>query len=243
METINVFISYAKKDFKLVEKLIKKDLKSNYFTRNKVRFKLNIWWDYHLLPSENWRKQIIENIEDCDLFICILTENFMSSNFILNTEIPLAKKRFENTGVGILGILYEECEYKKLIIKDLQLIPQMNGRLKPISKWRPKKNAVELVINGLKTASVISYGKLPKLLKDANLNFSKKGRKLHRIQFLDKKEQRNQETGDRLNRRIINNNKSPNSFKIPRRIKRYLKFFVLMTSILLFIIFLVKKSI
>ncbi|MEO0727837.1 MAG: toll/interleukin-1 receptor domain-containing protein [Bacteroidota bacterium] len=223
MEVIKVFISYAKNDFKLVKALVEKELRSKTFIRNKVKFKLEIWWDYHLLPSQEWRRQIIENIEDCDLFVCVLTKSFIGSSFIRNTEIPLAKKRFKETGIGIVGILYEECNFKDLSIRNLQLIPQKNGRLKPISRWRPKKDAIKLVIHALKTASMLSYTNKPTLLKDARFNFSRVDKRLHRTQFLNREEQRCEEVGDRLNQKIMNTYRKQSNFSFSRKDERYIR--------------------
>jgi hypothetical protein len=161
MATLKIFISYAKKDYDLMTavEFCCKEIRQIDFAGKK--YKVDIWCDHHLLPGEAWKKQIVDRIKEADVVLFLLSPNFVKSDFILNTEIPLAMKRKEEAGIGILGIYMEQCDFSHLALRKQQLVPSYHGSLKPISTWSKNKICWDAVKDGIEVCAHHSIGNMP----------------------------------------------------------------------------------
>lgn len=71
-DRVNVFLSYSTVDGELAGR-IKNELES---------FGLSVFMAHEdINPSEEWQKTILENIEDCDVFMSLLTQEFKESDW------------------------------------------------------------------------------------------------------------------------------------------------------------------
>ncbi len=81
-----IFISYRHSDeesLPLCEKL------ADYILE---KLDVAIWYDRNLTAGEDYDKEIQSAISDSDVFILLLTPNILDSGYVLEKEIPLAKK-------------------------------------------------------------------------------------------------------------------------------------------------------
>jgi hypothetical protein len=161
MATLKIFISYAKKDYNLMTavEFCCKQIGQIDFAGKK--YKVDVWSDHHLLAGEAWKKQIVDRIKEADVVLFLLSPNFVKSDFILNTEIPLAMKRKEEAGIGILGIYMEQCDFSHLALRKQQLVPSHHGSLKPISTWSKNKTCWDAVKDGIEICAHHSIGNMP----------------------------------------------------------------------------------
>ena len=78
-----VYISYSRKDRVFVEKLV-----SDLNTKG-----ISTWVDVHQIkPGEMWQERIKEGIENASMFILVLSENYLSSNW-LSIELAFATSK------------------------------------------------------------------------------------------------------------------------------------------------------
>jgi TIR domain len=161
MATLKIFISYAKKDYNLMTavEFCCKQIGQIDFAGKK--YKVDVWSDHYLLPGEAWKKEIVERIKEADIVLFLLSPNFVKSDFILNTEIPLAMKRKEESGIGILGIYMEQCDFSHLSLRKHQLIPSYHGSLKAISTWSKSKTCWDAVKDGIEICAHASINNMP----------------------------------------------------------------------------------
>lgn len=75
---MKIYLSYSHKDKELALRVLE-GLKHEDF---------NVWEDSQILPGEEWEKKILENLE-ADIFILIVTKNWIDSNWIQQKEFPL----------------------------------------------------------------------------------------------------------------------------------------------------------
>ncbi|MEM1003436.1 MAG: hypothetical protein AAGH46_12385, partial [Bacteroidota bacterium] len=56
----------------------------------------------------------------------------------MKTEVPLALERRKESGIGVLGIYLEDCNFSMTYLRKTQIVPQYKGRLYPIESWDKK---------------------------------------------------------------------------------------------------------
>lgn len=188
MENINIFVSYAKNDYKVAEDIIAKIERHPYFEQNGRKYKFCFWWDHHIIPGNQWKSQIIHNIGLCDVVLCMITDSFIESKFINQTELPLAIERYDDEGVPILGFLINDCDFQKSVIRKYELLPKKHRRLKPYKTWRNKEEVISYLHMGLKNCAISSLLKLPIPLRKPRLGESEEYQTAHDKQFLSQRE-------------------------------------------------------
>lgn len=104
------FISYRKKDILYLKRLINVIEKGNISG-------VSLWYDSNLTPGEDYKLRILDVINDCDLYILIVTPSLLEKdNYVMRVEYPLAVKlgksilaiEMENTDKSLLKKLYPQ---------------------------------------------------------------------------------------------------------------------------------------
>lgn len=97
----SVFISYRKKDREYMHELVKQIERYEHFD------KINLWYDEIITPGENYSKSILRELDECDLFILVVTPNILEpSNYVKKVEY----KRAESAGKRIIAIEAEKTD-------------------------------------------------------------------------------------------------------------------------------------
>jgi TIR domain len=93
-----VFISYSHKDAKWLEKL-------KLFLRPLEEKELiSVWDDRNIQPGSDWLDEIGKALESARVAVFLVTQNFISSPFIRNTELPTLLEAAKNRGCLIFWI-------------------------------------------------------------------------------------------------------------------------------------------
>lgn len=113
-----IFLSYRKKDRKLANELMKM-IHNNPECRD-----IAIWFDEFLTPGESFQETIEKILSDCKLFTLLITPQLLEKivdekgeehdNYIISTELPLARKNKEEKGTDIFAVEMEETDKDKL---------------------------------------------------------------------------------------------------------------------------------
>jgi len=111
IESPIVFISYAKEDSQIAEKIYKKLKEDN----------LKPWLDVHHLPvGVNWNMIIQETINKCQFFMLLLSKNSMNKKGFIQKEIKIALEIVDllpSTDIFILPIKLDDCEIPNSLSK------------------------------------------------------------------------------------------------------------------------------
>ena len=161
MNKVKIFISYAKDDFNIMKgvEYVCKELKSIDY--NKKKYEIEVWSDQYIIGGENWKETIIERIKDADVILFLISSRFIKSDFIRTVEIPLALERRQEAKIGILGIYMEECDYSQIDMRKTQIVPQYQGRLKPVVLWSRQEGCWEAIRDGIEKCAYLSIDRLP----------------------------------------------------------------------------------
>ena len=103
---IKLFVSYARKDDKLVEPFLNK-LKE--LLQPSRRFEYQFFKDnMNVLVGEDWNQVILEAIEECDLGLLLVSPQFLSSKYIAGVELS---RFIDNHEKPIVPVLLSKVEF------------------------------------------------------------------------------------------------------------------------------------
>ena len=101
----SVFISYRRADKEQLHKLVEIIERAPSFGN------INLWYDEIIAPGENYSKAILGQLENCDLFILLVTPNLLEKgNYVWRVEYKTAKTLRKR----ILAIEAEKTDKKQL---------------------------------------------------------------------------------------------------------------------------------
>lgn len=109
-----VFVSYSHKDRKWLERL-------NTSLRALERFTgIKAWSDLLILTGENWNDQINKALSSTKIAIFLVTDNFLSSQFIQENEMKYFFEVNKNQKIPIVWIAISSSLYHLTPLKDIQ---------------------------------------------------------------------------------------------------------------------------
>jgi hypothetical protein len=112
-----VFISYSHQDEPAMQEL------DRFLGPLERAGKISIWTDRKILPGQNWRVEIMRELESADVTLLLVSANFLDSDFIHTEEIPRAFKRMNEHGKPVVPIILNFCLWDITPIGELQAVP------------------------------------------------------------------------------------------------------------------------
>jgi TIR domain len=98
----NVFISYSHKDAAWLGKL------KMFLQPLEKQGLLRIWDDTNIRPGSEWLEEIKLSLESARVAVLLITQNFLTSEFIDQKELPVLLKKAENRGCLIFWVAVSE---------------------------------------------------------------------------------------------------------------------------------------
>ncbi|MCJ7600701.1 MAG: toll/interleukin-1 receptor domain-containing protein, partial [Desulfobulbaceae bacterium] len=113
-----VFISYSHLDEEWKEKLLP------HLKAFEQQGDLLLWHDRKIDIGADWYPEIREAVERARVAVCIITANFLASDFITKEEVPALLKRRETEDLAILPLLVSPCPWQRIRwLKGIQMFP------------------------------------------------------------------------------------------------------------------------
>ena len=84
-QPILFFVSYAHSNRQLAEDFVKKLMDH---LRPSKAFDYQLWMDSAIIAGDEWKSQIVDAIERCDLGLLLVSPAFLGSRFIGDAELP-----------------------------------------------------------------------------------------------------------------------------------------------------------
>src|SRR5262249_47183103 len=106
VERVKVFISYSHKDEMWKDRLMS-HLSVLYYERL-----LHVWTDRRIEVGADWQEKVNEAMGDSRVAVLLITANFLTSEFILNQEVPSLLERHAQGGMLVLPLLAQPCPWK-----------------------------------------------------------------------------------------------------------------------------------
>jgi internalin A len=143
-EKVKIFISYAHEDEKTKDLLINTYLRA---IKNHYNDDILVWSDGEIKPGCDWDSTICKKIENADIVLFLITNHFLASDYIKNTEIKKSITKFRQREQIIAPVYIEEVSKKILPFKEKQYLPGGNA----LEYWQPKSRGWTKIQDGIIT--------------------------------------------------------------------------------------------
>ena len=150
-----VFLSYSHHDISWLGKL--RTQLSGLRRANEIES----WDDREILPGDQWNETIRTNLENADVYILLLSANFIASDYIWNIELSTALGEFAKRRATLIPVLIDPIDLESIPfitvgeqgsyrISDFEIVPKENGRLKAVSLWSNHQEALTSVAESIR---------------------------------------------------------------------------------------------
>ncbi|MEN6426704.1 MAG: toll/interleukin-1 receptor domain-containing protein [Phycisphaerales bacterium] len=139
---IRVFVSYSHKDDAW------KDLVVTFLMPLVHEGNIVLWDDRRIGTGDDWYPAIKAQIEKANIAVCLISENYLESDFINKEEIPAMKRRRADEGMLLLPLLIGPCAWKTVKwLKGVQMFPRDDVSLEEIrTQVQRKKTLADFVV-------------------------------------------------------------------------------------------------
>lgn len=149
------FISYAHQNTRMFERF-NKSIKRSLPAING----LEVWSDTDNLTGHAFEQRIMDQIAASDLFILLVSSDFLASDFIWDKEIPAIKQRYDN-GALVLPVVLRPCQWQQVTGTCLAAPLDQRSQLTPISDWRPHDNGYDQATTQVMASICRHFGVTP----------------------------------------------------------------------------------
>jgi tetratricopeptide (TPR) repeat protein len=119
MTVPSVFISYSHKDE------IWKDRLLPHLGMLAKAGRLTIWEDRAIDAGATWYNEIKRAMEDAEVAVCLISADYLNSDFCIKEEIPYLLERRKSDGMILIPILIRSCAWKAIDwLKAIQMLPR-----------------------------------------------------------------------------------------------------------------------
>lgn len=138
---VKVFVSYSHKDAEYKDELV---TALAYLARME---EIELWQDGRIEAGMEWRKEIFEKLAEAEIVICLVSSNFIASDFCYSVELKEALEGHEAGTKIVVPIQIKTCAWTKLPFGKIQGLPS-----KPISAFEPRDDGWGEVFAGMEGA-------------------------------------------------------------------------------------------
>ena len=175
-----VIISYAHEDARVLERLHK------HLAVLRREGKISEWFDRQILVGVKLDQEISANLDDADIFLAIVSPDFLASNYCYEREMARAIERHEAGKMRIVPIIAEPCEWLQTPLKQFKAAPR-DG--KPISDWtNPNTAYLDIAGELRRLVEAMEEGARPSAQKRESAATSRKYRVKKEFDEIDKSE-------------------------------------------------------
>ncbi len=96
------------------------------------------WFDQKILAGGDIDSEISKHLDECELFIPLVSPDFLASTYCYENEMTRALERHDRGTMRVVPVIIQACEWKASPLKKLKALPR-DG--KPIADWRNENNA------------------------------------------------------------------------------------------------------
>lgn len=135
------FISYSHRDEKSLDRL---HTHLAMLRREKL---ITAWYDREILAGDNVDRETATHLQNSDLFLALLSPDFLASNYCYEREMEVALTRHEQGSLRVIPIILEPCDWKSSPLGKFRALPK-DGRA--ISTWTNENIAYLDVVTELR---------------------------------------------------------------------------------------------
>jgi tetratricopeptide (TPR) repeat protein len=119
MDKPTVFISYSHKDEAWKDRLV------IHLRALEQAGRITIWDDRRIDGGDKWYNEIEQAMGQAAVAVCLISPDYLASDFINKEEIPYLLKRYERDGMLLLPVLITQCLWEDIEwLKPIQMLPR-----------------------------------------------------------------------------------------------------------------------
>jgi len=119
MDKPTIFISYSHKDEKWKDRL------RPHLGVLEQQDRITIWDDRRIDAGAKWYNEIQQAMERAAVAVCLISSDYLASDFCVKEEIPYLLERCEQAGMVLIPLLVRPCLWKAVPwLKEIQMIPR-----------------------------------------------------------------------------------------------------------------------
>ena len=141
---VNLFFSYAHKDERY------KDVLETHLKILQRQGTISVWSDREIEGGENWREEIMKELNRADIILLLISPDFIASKFCYEIEMKRALERNANKEARVIPVILRDCIWAKAPFAEIQALPK-DG--KPIRSWGNRDTAWRNVAEGIEKAA------------------------------------------------------------------------------------------
>jgi len=108
---------------------------------------IDIWFDDNIKTGEKWSPAIENAIQTSHMAICLISKNYLLSDFIRERELPAIKTK-QKEGMYVFPILIKDCLWNVISwLKEIQIYPKDGIALEDLNKKEKEKKLNQIVID------------------------------------------------------------------------------------------------
>ena len=138
---MKVFISYSHRDDVALDRL------HTHLAPLRSEGLIDAWFDRQILAGGNIDAEIDKVLEYCDVFLMLVSPDFLASDYCVNIEMERALERHNHDGAPVIPIIVEPCDWTSSPLGKFKALPR-DG--KPISEWTNQNSAYLDVVKELR---------------------------------------------------------------------------------------------
>jgi hypothetical protein len=146
---VRMFVSYSHEEAAWCKRLLPVlRVKANVDT-------LQLWHDTELKAGDRWDKEIRTELEQMDIFLCLVSYQFLASGYIQEVELPRARARHKKGEIEVVPVvLYrmDDLEHDCEFLYQLNPLPEWGKSWRDFEKDGDWKDALYPIGKGVKQA-------------------------------------------------------------------------------------------
>lgn len=148
---LKLFVSYSHKDEEY-----RKELETSLALLKRQNI-IETWSDRKIMPGQNWRDEISNNLEGADIILFLISPDFIASDYSYEIELQRAIEKHDKQESVLIPIIIRHSSWLNSPVGNFQALPREG---KPISSWRDKDEAWLNVYEGIRNICLDFKGKL-----------------------------------------------------------------------------------
>ena len=130
---LKVFVSYARADRDYLAML------RMHLSALERKGLIMLWGDNLIEAGTKWTEEITKALEEADIYLFLVSSDFLASDYIYNHDIEIAIAKHESGEASIIPIIVRSCDWTNSPIGKFNALPR---RGMPISNWENRDDEI-----------------------------------------------------------------------------------------------------
>ena len=144
-DTIEIFISYAHEDIKLLDTVLKAlDARLKFLEKKGL---VSIWHDRNLIPGSVAAYEINRHMQSARIILLLISADFMASDYCYSNEMLDLMKRNKMGNAHVIPVILRPTYWQEAPFGELEPLPEKG---KPLISWNDRDSALFSIAEGVR---------------------------------------------------------------------------------------------